>query len=383
MNKNLFLVMIISIIIGSIIGGTVGSLVTIKISNKNPTTIYQSQNNQQVQKVIYQQTIKEADEKTFINVIEKVTPSVARIDIVISGSTPWSKEWDDVFKYFFGKDWEKMFKNQGLGSGFIIDNNKKLLITNNHVIEKANEIYVTFAGSNKKYSATVVGADKYTDLALLKIDTTDNFKPLEFEDSDSIKIGEWVIAIGNPYGFDYSATVGVISAKNRSLEVKDLYLEGLIQTDAPINPGNSGGPLVDLSGKVVGVNTAVVLTAQGLGFAIPSNKVKKIIGDIEKYGKVIRPYLGLQVSDLTPEILRFLGLSNINGVIVTEVEANSPAEKVEIKKSDIITAINNTPIYNTIEFNKTLDQYKPGDTIKIHLIRINKKLSKDVKLQPR
>lgn len=281
MNKNLFLVMVLSILIGSIIGGIIGSFTTYNLIKDKKI----SKNQQQSQKVIYQQNvvIKDADDKTFVKVIEKVRNSVARIDIVVNSGTPWSKEWDDVFKYFFGKDWEKMFKNQGLGSGFIIDNNKKFLITNNHVIEKAQEIYITFPGNPKKYTATVVGADKYTDLALLKLDTTDNFQPLEFEDSDSIKIGEWVIAVGNPYGFDYSATVGVISAKNRSLEVQGLYLEDLIQTDAPINPGNSGGPLIDLNAKVVGVNTAVVITAQGLGFAIPSNKVKK---SYIRFGKI-------------------------------------------------------------------------------------------------
>ncbi|MCS6955073.1 MAG: trypsin-like peptidase domain-containing protein, partial [Candidatus Calescibacterium sp.] len=281
------------------------------------------------------------------------------------------------------KDWEKMFKNQGLGSGFIIDNNKKFLITNNHVIEKAQEIYITFPGNSKKYLATVVGADKYTDLALLKIDTQDNFKPLEFENSDEVKIGEWVIAVGNPYGFDYSATVGVISAKNRSLEVQGLYLEDLIQTDAPINPGNSGGPLIDLNSKVVGVNTAVVITAQGLGFAIPSNKVKKVISDLEKYGKVIRPYIGIQVTDLTPEIIRFLGLANTKGVIVEEVEVDSPAYKMEIKKGDIITAINNDIINNTVDYNKTIEKYTPGQIIRLHILRLNKKLTKDIKLEAR
>ncbi|MFN3994927.1 MAG: S1C family serine protease [bacterium] len=382
MNKNLFLVMIISIIIGSIIGGVIGSLVTYKLLEPS-NNISQSSNNKQVQKVVYQQNvvIKEADQNTFVNVIEKVRESVARIDIVVTSGTPWSKEWDEVFKYFFGKEWEKMFRNQGLGSGFVIDNSKKFLVTNNHVIEKAQEIYVTFPGNNKKYLATVVGADKYTDLALLKIDTQDNFKPLEFEDSDNIKIGEWVIAVGNPYGFDYSATVGVISAKNRSLEVQGLYLEDLIQTDAPINPGNSGGPLVDLYGKVVGVNTAVVITAQGLGFAIPSNKVKKVIKDLENYGKVIRAYLGIQVGELTPEILRFLGLSNVNGVVVQEVIIDSPAYKSDIKKGDIITALDNNLINNTLDYNKTLEKYKPGDKIKIYIIRLNKKITKEVKLE--
>ncbi|MCS7243610.1 MAG: trypsin-like peptidase domain-containing protein [Candidatus Calescibacterium sp.] len=382
MNKNLILVMIISIIIGSVIGSIIGSIATYNLLSKNGPS--KTTQNQQVQKVVYQQNvvIKEADEKTFVNVIEKVRESVARIDIVASG-TPWSKEWDDVFKYFFGKDWEKMFKNQGLGSGFIIDNNKKFLITNNHVIEKAQEIYITFPGNPKKYLATVVGADKYTDLALLKIDTQDNFKPLEFENSDEVKIGEWVIAVGNPYGFDYSATVGVISAKNRSLEVQGLYLEDLIQTDAPINPGNSGGPLIDLNSKVVGVNTAVVITAQGLGFAIPSNKVKKVISDLEKYGKVIRPYIGIQVTDLTPEIIRFLGLANTKGVIVEEVEVDSPAYKMEIKKGDIITAINNEIINNTVDYNKVIEKYTPGQIIRLHILRLNKKLTKDIKLEAR
>lgn len=379
--------MIISIVIGSIIGGIIGSFITYRffISNQIPQSNSFTANSQQVQKVIYQQniTIKEADERTFVNVIQKVTDSVARIDIVVTMGAPWSKEWEDVFKYFFGKDWEKIFKNQGIGSGFVIDNQKKFLITNNHVIEKAQEIYVTFPGNPKKYTATVVGADKYTDLALLKVETQDNLKPLEFENSDNVRIGEWVIAVGNPYGFDYSATVGVVSAKNRSLEVQGIYLEDLIQTDAPINLGNSGGPLINLNAKVVGVNTAVVISAQGLGFAIPSNKVKKVVSDLEKYGKVMRPYLGIRVSDLTPEIIRFLGLSNVSGVIVDEVEIDSPAYKIDIKKGDIITAINNDIINNTIDYNRILEKYKPGDIVKLHIIRLNKKITKEAKLEVR
>ncbi|MEN3014731.1 MAG: trypsin-like peptidase domain-containing protein [bacterium] len=385
MNKNLFLVMIISIFIGATLGGITGSLITYNFLSPNTQTqnLQQQQTQLQTQKVIYQQNvvIKDADDKTFVKVIEKVTKSVARIDIVVNSGTPWSKEWDELFKYFFGKEWEKMFKNQGLGSGFIIDNQKKFLITNNHVVEKAQEIYVTFPGRNEKYTASIVGSDKYTDLALLKINTTQNFEPLEFANSDDLKIGEWVIAVGNPYGFDYSATVGVISAKNRSLEVQGLYLEDLIQTDAPINPGNSGGPLINLEGKVVGVNTAVVVTAQGLGFAIASNKVKKVISDLEKFGKVIRPYLGVIVSDLTPEIMRFLGLSNTYGVIVNEVIVDSPAYKVDIKKGDIITAIDNHIITNTIDYNKTLEKYKPSEIVKIHLLRLNKRITKQVKLE--
>lgn len=372
--------MVISVMIGSIIGGIIGSLFTFNlVKNQNNINKTTSSTN-----VLYKQTVvlKEADKNTFVKVIEEVKPAVARVDVITS-DTPWSKDWDDFFKYFFGPDWDKMFKGQGIGSAFIIDSNKYYLVTNNHVIEKAKEIYITFPDSNVKYKANVVGSDPFTDLALIKLDITDkNIKlpALEFDDSDNIKIGEWVIAVGNPYGFDYSATVGVISAKNRTVDVGNLHLEDLLQTDAPINPGNSGGPLVDLNAKVVGVNTAVAVGAQGIGFAIPSNKAQKIIKDLETFGKVIRPNLGVEVADLTPEIIRFLGINISDGVMIKEIETDGPADKAGLKKGDIIYSINSEIVKNTIYFRKILEKYKPGDNIKIDIIRLNKKLSKNVVL---
>lgn len=372
--------MVISVIVGSIIGGIIGSLFTFNlVKNQNNINKNTSSTN-----VLYKQTVvlKEADKNTFVKVIEEVKPAVARVDVITS-DTPWSKDWDDFFKYFFGPDWDKMFKGQGIGSAFIIDSNKYYLVTNNHVIEKAKEIYITFPDSNVKYKANVVGSDPFTDLALIKLDITDkNIKlpALEFDDSDNIKIGEWVIAVGNPYGFDYSATVGVISAKNRTVDVGNLHLEDLLQTDAPINPGNSGGPLVDLNAKVVGVNTAVAVGAQGIGFAIPSNKAQKIIKDLETFGKVIRSNLGVEVADLTPEIIRFLGINISDGVMIKEIETDGPADKAGLKKGDIIYAINSEIVKNTIYFRKILEKYKPGDNIKIDIIRLNKKLSRNVVL---
>ncbi len=380
MDKRLFLLVVISVIVGSIIGGIIGSLFTFNlVKNQNNINKTTSSTN-----VLYKQTVvlKEADKNTFVKVIEEVKPAVARVDVITS-DTPWSKDWDDFFKYFFGPDWNKMFKGQGIGSAFIIDSNKYYLVTNNHVIEKAKEIYITFPDSNVKYKANVVGSDPFTDLALIKLDITDkNIKlpALEFDDSDNIKIGEWVIAVGNPYGFDYSATVGVISAKNRTVDVGNLHLEDLLQTDAPINPGNSGGPLVDLNAKVVGVNTAVAVGAQGIGFAIPSNKAQKIIKDLETFGKVIRSNLGVEVADLTPEIIRFLGINISDGVMIKEIETDGPADKAGLKKGDIIYAINSEIVKNTIYFRKILEKYKPGDNIKIDIIRLNKKLSRNVVL---
>jgi len=381
MDKRLFLVVIISIIVGSIIGSILGSIFTLSFIKNNTRSFG---NNSNVNNVLYKQTvvIKEADKNTFVKVIEEVKPSVARVDVITS-DTPWSKDWDDFFKYFFGPDWDKMFKGQGIGSAFVIDSNKYYLVTNNHVIQKAKEIYITFPENSVKYKAQVVGSDPFTDLALIKLDITyKNIKipALEFDDSDSIKIGEWVIAVGNPYGFDYSATVGVISAKNRTIDVGNLHLEDLLQTDAPINPGNSGGPLVDLNSKVIGVNTAVAIGAQGIGFAIPSNKAQKIIKDLEAFGKVVRPNLGVEVVDLTPEIIRFLGINISEGVMIKEIETDGPAYNAGLKKGDIIYAINSEIVKNTIYYRKILDKYKPGDNIKIDIIRLGKRLSKNVVL---
>ena len=215
---------------------------------------------------------------------------------------------------------------------------KSTILTNNHVIDGVDKITVTLS-DGKTYPAKVVGKDPTFDLAVIKIDPDEDLPVLELGDSDAVEVGEWVVAIGNPYGFEHSVTAGVISAKNRSIHAQDVNFDGFLQTDAAINPGNSGGPLLNMEGQVVGINTAILPYAQGLGFAVPVNMAKQIMGDLVSYGKVKRGWLGISVQNLTPEIAEAYGVKARSGVIVGDVFPDSAAEKAGLMRGDVITAI--------------------------------------------
>lgn len=279
---------------------------------------------------------------TIADIVKQAGPAVVKVSVekVSAGqyTDPFSN--DPFFRYFFGGNVlrpEQPRRETGLGSGFIISNDGYIL-TNEHVVSGADKIKVTVQEGEKEYPARLVGADYDLDLAVLKIEAGQNLPHLELGDSEKIEVGNWVIAIGNPFGFDHTVTVGVISAKGRPVPVEGRYYKNLLQTDAAINPGNSGGPLINLQGEVVGINTAVA-QAQGIGFAIPTSTVKDVLDELMKKGKVIRPWLGIQMHSLTPELADYFGLEGTDGVVVVGVVPGSPAARAGLRQGDVILEI--------------------------------------------
>jgi len=244
------------------------------------------------------------------------------------------------FEDFFGPrnrdDNQPAPKQRGLGSGFIIGDDG-YIVTNNHVVGGADEIIVTLS-NHEEYEAELIGADEKTDLALIRIKDVDNLKPLVIGDSDDLSVGEWVVAIGSPFGLEQTVTAGIVSAKGRVIGAGPY--DDFIQTDASINPGNSGGPLIDMDGKVIGINTAIVAGGQGIGFAIPINLARNIVEQLKNNGEVTRAWLGVGIQDVTDELADYYSLKDKKGVLVTEIFTGSPAEEGGILVEDVIVAVN-------------------------------------------
>ena len=234
--------------------------------------------------------------------------------------------FEEFFKDFFDPRFERRRKYTSLGSGVTIDGKKGLILTNAHVIQKTGTIKVVLE-DEREFEAKIVGADPDSDLAVLKIDSEQDLPAIKMGSSDDLMIGETVIAIGNPFGFSHTVTTGVISALNRSIRAEDRVYHDFIQIDASINPGNSGGPLLNINGDLIGINTAIYAKAQGIGFAIPISKARKIISDLIQYGEVIQAWIGITVQNIDEKLTRYLKIPDIKGVMVTSVEPKSPAQK--------------------------------------------------------
>ncbi|ADY73195.1 protease Do [Desulfurobacterium thermolithotrophum DSM 11699] len=330
--------------------------------------------------------VVESLEKVFESVAEKVKPAVVNISTVSEVKfkhPPIPPEFRDFFFHFgIPFPFDNMpdeFKTKSLGSGFIVKvkNGWAYILTNNHVIDKATKIKVKLSDGSI-YKAKVVGKDPKTDIALIKIKIGNKKVPtVELGDSDNIKVGEFVIAVGNPYGLNWTVTHGIVSAKGRhGLGLNPI--ENFIQTDAAINPGNSGGPLCDIHGKVIGINTAIVRNAQGLGFAVPINIAQKVMNDLLKYGKVIRGWLGVYIEDLSPEIAKKFGVKK--GVLVTKVVKDSPAEKGGLRSGDIIVEFNGKPVKNVSDLQLKVINTKPGEKVKVKIIRDGQKKVLTIKI---
>lgn len=260
---------------------------------------------------------------------------------------------------FFSDPFERRERG-GLGSGFVISKDGYIL-TNEHVVADADEISVTVAGYDQPFKARVVGSDYDLDLAVLKIDAGGDLPTIELGSSRDIRVGQWVIAIGNPYGLDHTVTVGVISATGRPITIQDRLYKNLIQTDAAINPGNSGGPLLNLAGQVVGINTAVNSEAQGIGFAIPVDTVKEVLDELITSGKVVRPWLGVYLQDLTPELAGYLRVKDVEGVLVSNVIDGSPAAKAGLRQGDVILEINRVKVKSVEDLVKRIRKLKVAE----------------------
>ncbi len=323
---------------------------------------------------------------SFADLAEKLMPSVVNI-----ASTQTIKTTSNPFPFEFpeGSPFEDMFKEfnrpserqaTGLGSGFIIDS-KGIVVTNNHVIQGAEDIIVSVNGS-KEYKAKVIGKDPYMDLAILQIESDEKFVPVSFGDSDKARVGDWVIAIGNPFGFGGTVTTGIISSRNRDIGLT--RYDDFIQTDASINQGNSGGPLFDLEGKVIGVNTAIIAPGRsgsiGIGFAIPSNPASKVIEQLLEFGETKRGWLGVRIQLVTKEIADVEKLEKPEGALVASVSDGSPADKGGIKAGDIILEFDGKKINTMRTLPKLVAQTKVGKRITVKIWRNQKLISKKILL---
>ena len=322
--------------------------------------------------------------KSFADLAEKLIPSVVNISTtqtVVTSTNPFP------FEFPPGSPFEDMFKEFGtpqkrrtsaLGSGFIIDA-KGIVVTNNHVIKNAEDIFVRVNG-DKEYEAKIIGSDPLSDIAILEIKSDDKFVPVKFGDSDKARIGDWVIAIGNPFGLGGTVTSGIISARNRSIGLS--RYEDYIQTDASINQGNSGGPLFDMNGDVIGINTAIFGQAGsiGIGFSIPSNSAKIVIDQLIKYGETKRGWLGVRIQTVTKEIAEVEKLDKPRGALVASVADNSPSEKAGIKSGDIILEFNGIIINEMKELPKIVAQTEVGKTVEVKIWRNKKEITRKIKL---
>ena len=321
---------------------------------------------------------------SFADLAEKLMPSVVNIattQTVVTNSNPFpfqfppGSPFEDMFKEF-GEPKER--KSSALGSGFIIDE-KGIVVTNNHVIQDAEDIVVIVNG-DQEFKAKVIGADPLSDIAVLQLETKEKFIPVKFGDSDKARIGDWVIAIGNPFGLGGTVTSGIISARNRSIGLS--RYEDYIQTDASINSGNSGGPLFDMNGDVIGINTAILgrSGSVGIGFSIPSNSAKVVINQLLKFGETKRGWLGVRIQDVTKEIADVEQLDEPRGALVASVADNSPSDKAGVKAGDIILEFNGERIQEMKELPIIVAKTEVGKRVDVKIWRNKKEITKKITL---
>jgi serine protease Do len=325
--------------------------------------------------------------ESFADLAERLMPSVVNISTtqtIVTNVNPFpfqfppGSPFEDMFKEF---STPQKRKASALGSGFIIDA-KGIVVTNNHVIKDAEDIIIRVEGDTEyiEYKAKVIGADPLSDIAVLKIESNDKFLPVKLGDSDKARIGDWVIAIGNPLGLSGTVTSGIISARNRNIGLS--RYEDYIQTDASINVGNSGGPLFNMEGDVIGINTAILGREGniGIGFAIPSNSAKKVIDQLIEFGETKRGWLGVRIQQVTKEIADVEKLDEPRGALVASVAENSPSDKAGVKAGDIILEFDGTNIKEMTELPKIVAQTEVGKTVEVKIWRNKKELTKKITL---
>ena len=323
---------------------------------------------------------------TFADVVKKVNPAV----VTITSERVVTDQWRHPFEEFFGNDYfgnnspERERRSRALGSGVIVDAKNGYILTNNHVVENADVIKITLE-NDKEFEAKLIGSDSKTDIALLKIvkqpgDNTD-FPHLTLGNSEKVEVGEWVVAIGNPFGLDHTVTAGVVSAKARNIGAGPY--DEFIQTDASINPGNSGGPLLNMDGEVIGINTAIFSKTGGnvgIGFTIPINMASDILDELKNDGKVTRGWLGVMIQKITPGLVETFKLSDAHGALVNDVVPNGPAAKGGLKRGDVIVKFNGKKIVSVGSLPKQVAAVEPGKSVKVEIVRDGNKKSLDVTL---
>ncbi|MEW5802398.1 MAG: Do family serine endopeptidase [bacterium] len=314
----------------------------------------------------------------FVKIAKDANPAVVYVSSTqVVKNFQFHAPMNDPFRDFFGDDFFNKFfgipkgdlKRKSLGSGFIISKDGYIL-TNNHVVKDAEDIKITLSTKNE-YEAKVIGSDADMDIALLKIEVKEDLPVVEMGDSDHLEIGEWVMAIGNPFGLEHTVTAGIVSAKWRPIG-QGPY-DSFIQTDASINPGNSGGPLLNIRGEVVGINTAITAEGQGIGFAIPINMVKETLPELKEKGKITRGWLGLVIQKVTPDLAKSFGLKENKGALVTEVVDGSPAEKAGLKQGDVVISFNGKEIREYTDLSRFAGLTRPGTKVQLEIIRDMKK----------
>jgi len=347
-------------------------IVVALIAAVSPSLFAQEQNSQNVYETNH-----------FADIAGKVDNGVVKVTstVEVSGNQQLPEMFNDpYFRFFFGDRFQapeqQPRESQGFGSGFIVSKDG-YIVTNQHVIDGADKIEVSINGIEDSIPAEVAWSDFSLDLAILNIDTEEldqALKPLEMGDSSLIRPGDWAIAIGNPLGFDHTVTVGVISALGRPIQIptEDRQVrtyQNLIQLDAAINPGNSGGPLLNNQGEVIGINTAVSRAGQGIGFAIPINEIKDIVGELQNTGEVTRPWIGIAFSEITRDVQEYFGLDNREGVVVIEVYDESPAEKAGLQTYDVIKEVDQQKIESTSDISDIIAKKEVGDKIMFKVLR--------------
>lgn len=306
------------------------------------------------------------DEMTVIHAVERVRPSVVNIDTVAQVQTIYG-----------------IFPQKGAGSGVIVSPDGYIL-TNNHVVEGAQQIKVTLL-SGKSYTARLIGGDPFSDVAVVKVQVADRLPAAQLGNSGALRVGQLVVAIGNPFGLGHTVTTGVVSALNRSIEAENsrVTIENLIQTSAAINPGNSGGALTDSAGAIIGINTAIIPYAQGIGFAIPIDTARAIMDQLIRSGRVIRPYVGISTVDVDTVMARQYNLPVDSGLMVREVIPRSPAAVGGLQVGDIIVSLDGKRVANWNEFLRELFTKRPGDRVRIEYVRDSRRTTADVTLAQR
>jgi Do/DeqQ family serine protease len=312
-------------------------------------------------------------EEAFSAVADRATPAVVNVSTVSKRPAAGPADDSQRFRDFFGDEfYERYFRRRpreephASGSGVIVDP-AGYILTNNHVIENAQDITVRLSDS-RKFTATLVGRDPKTDLAVLKVDSPTPLPTAELGDSERLRVGQWVVAIGNPFGLDRTVTVGIVSATARTRVGVTTY-ENFIQTDASINPGNSGGPLLNLDGRVIGINTAIVAAGQGIGFSIPINEAKAVMGQLIARGKVVRGWLGIVIQDVTDELASSFGVREREGVLVADVMKGGPGEAAGLRPGDVIVDLGGVKIREVPDLQRRVANVTPGQTVAVGVIR--------------
>ena len=350
-------------------------------SNKNEEKKDQKEQTQQTSQEDLKKYTKNAVETqdAFVQVYKNTKDSIVNIR---TKKTVVVNTYNPLEELLFGHSGGEEKRESGaLGSGFVVSEDG-YIVTNNHVVSNADEIFVKFS-DGREYKTKLIGTSPEVDIAVLKIESNEKFKPLEFSDSDKVEIGQWSIAFGNPMGLNDSMTVGVVSASGRSsLGIEEI--ENFIQTDAAINQGNSGGPLIDINGKVIGVNTAILSTSGGsvgLGFAIPSNLVSVVKDSIISTGKFEKPYIGVYLNNLDSEKIKALNIKSTNGVLIAKVIENGPAARAGMQANDVVVAVNGKSVNSAGAFIGELAAKKIGETVELSIIRNSQTLKIRVPLE--